>query len=539
MSLAGENPFKVRAFEKAAATVGGVKDLAARARAGTLTEIAGIGKGIAEVLTDYFVKDVTPQLDAVKSKISPALLELVRVRGLGPKKAQLLIDELGIQTISELEYACRENRLLKLKGFGEKLQQKVLEQIQFLNSTRGQFRLDVARAGAAEVEPALKKALDKLGIKAEAKSGAEAFSATGAYRRELEVVEALEYLVRLPEKGAAAVREKLEKLAAELGGHEKQPVPVKLAFAEADRYGYELARTTATEAHWKKLGAPKSFAAASETDFYKKIELPWIGPEMRESGEEVELAKKGKLEAILAWDGVQGVFHNHSTYSDGVNTIAEMVEGARKLGFKYIGISDHSQSAFYAQGLKTDALKKQRKEIDAVREKYDDIEIFWGVESDILADGGLDYDEKTLAAFDFVVASIHSRFQMDRKAMTERVLKAVRHPATRFLGHLTGRLLLGRAGFDLDMEAVIAECAKRDVAIEINANPARLDIDWRFGPQLRAHETLVSVNPDAHEVAGLADTRYGVAVARKALLPASLVVNARSAKDVGRWLKRA
>jgi DNA polymerase (family 10) len=216
-----------------------------------------------------------------------------------------------------------------------------------------------------------------------------------------------------------------------------------------------------------------------------------------------------------------------------------MVIAAKKLGFEYIGISDHSQSAFYAQGLKADALLDQEREVREVQEKHPDIRIFWGIESDILADGSLDYDEKILRRFDFVVASIHSRFQMDRETMTNRILEAIRHPCTRFLGHATGRILLGRHGYDVNMERIIRDAASSGVAIEINANPARLDIDWRWGAELRKHQTLVSVNPDAHETAGLEDTRYGIAMARKALLPGRQVVNSRSAAEVGKWLKRA
>jgi DNA polymerase (family 10) len=216
-----------------------------------------------------------------------------------------------------------------------------------------------------------------------------------------------------------------------------------------------------------------------------------------------------------------------------------MVLAAKQAGYKYIGISDHSQSAFYAHGLTVEALKEQEREIKKVQEKHPEIRIFWGIESDILADGSLDYEDSVLKRFDFVIASIHSRFKMDQEAMTDRILAAIRNPRTRFLGHPTGRLLLGRKGYDLHMDRVIAEASKLNVAIEINANPARLDIDWRWGPLLREKKTRVSVNPDAHETAGIEDTRFGIAVARKALLPSSLVVNAHSVSEVEAWLKRA
>jgi DNA polymerase (family 10) len=278
---------------------------------------------------------------------------------------------------------------------------------------------------------------------------------------------------------------------------------------------------------------------ATEDAAYKSAGLPWIAPEMRETGEEIKLAKTGALEQVLKPDAILGVFHNHTNRSDGNATLEEMVIKARSLGYKYFGISDHSQSAFYANGLKKDALLEQEKEVRKLQDKYPDIRIFWGIESDILKDGGLDYDPALLKRFDFVVASIHSRFGMDRAQMTERILKAVRNPHTRFVGHITGRLLLGREGYDIDMEKIIKEAAQHDVAIEINANPARLDIDWRWGAALRAAGTKVSVNPDAHAVEGLEDTHFGVTVARKALLPSSLVLNSWDVKKVESWLKRS
>ncbi len=356
----------------------------------------------------------------------------------------------------------------------------------------------------------------------------------------MEVVNGLEFLIELPKKNAETIKADLEQAAENLQKAEKLQVPIRLHFSTAENYGYNLAHLTASPEHWQLLPRVESGRnSQTEEEFYEKLGLPWISPEMRETGEEIELAQKGKLSDVLSWQGIQGVFHNHTTRSDGSASLEEMVVAARDLGYKYIGISDHSQSAFYAQGLKGEDLLTQEREIHEVQEKYPDIKIFWGIESDILADGSLDYDEKILKRFDFVIASIHSRFQMDKEAMTDRILEAIRNPYTRFLGHATGRLLLGRKGYDMHMERIIEEAAKRDVAIEINSNPARLDIDWRWGAKLREYQTVVSVNPDAHDTDGLKDVHFGVAVARKALLSQGLVVNARSVNDVEKWLKRA
>lgn len=532
MELKGENPFKIRAFERAAQNLANhdADDLRKRAKEGTLTELEGIGKGISEVLTEFLLHGKSTVRDEMAASLPEGLLELTQIPGLGPKKAIQLIEELEIRSVRELEYACRENRLLKLKGFGVKAQQKILDGIQFMNAHAGQQRLVDAFSAAEQIFQAFLAQNEGLRV-----------SETGELRRRMETLSKLEFMIELPREKAAHARtkRKFEDLVASLKSKHPSALPVVLHFSDHERFGYDLAHTTATEAHWAALGAPEPFDAPTEVDFFGKLKLPVIPPESRETGEEVKLAKKGALDSLLPWDGVQGVFHNHTTRSDGVATLEEMVVAAKKLGYRYIGISDHSQSAFYAQGLKVPTLLEQEREIREVQDKHPEIRIFWGIESDILADGSLDYDDKVLAKFDFVVASIHSRFKMEREAMTDRILEAIRNPHTRFLGHATGRLLLGRKGYDVDMERIIEEAAKRDVAIEINANPARLDIDWRWGGKLRECQTQVSINPDAHDTEGLTDTRFGIAVARKALLPTDLVVNSRSVGEVEKWLRRA
>ena len=525
--LNGENPFKTRAYERAESVVAACGDLERRTKAGTLTELAGIGKGISEILTEFALHGTSKIRDELQASLPPGLMELIQVPGLGPKKAKQVIEDLGIHTLAELEYACRENRLLKLKGFGEKIQTKVLEGIQFLKTTQDRARLVDSLPTKQEILRVLRKTAPDAKVEP-----------TGALRRELEVLDRLEFLVGHPEKGVEVLKKKIEKALQDFRKENPATIAIDLKFAPLSQFGYEWAKTTATPEHWKALGSPAPFDASTETEFFKKFKIEVIPPEMRETGEEVALAKRGGLSEVLPQEGIVGIFHNHTTLSDGVATLEEMVREAQSLGYSYIGISDHSQSAFYANGLKADALKTQEKEIKKVQEKFPDIRIFWGVESDILADGELDYPVSILKKFDFVIASIHSRFKMDRDQMTDRILNAVRNPATRFLGHMTGRLILGRPGYDIDMEKIREESSKNNVAIEINANPARLDIDWRWGSALRKHKTLVSVNPDAHSLEGLRDTPFGVTVARKALLPVSQVVNARSAQEVAKWLER-
>lgn len=531
MELKGENPFKIRAFEKAAKVIedlGEDEDWAKRAREQTLTDLPGIGKGISQVLTEFLIEGKTTAKDELEASLPEGLRELTQVPGLGPKKALLLIEQLEIKTLGELEYACKENRLVKLPGFGEKTQAKILEGLHFLSQTRGQLRISDALSIAEKLLPILKRSIKSLRIEE-----------TGELRRRCETIAKLEFLVELP-KGETPekLKTKLFKAITQESLDQKLGLEVEFYFSTPELFAYDLARTTATVEHWKALSSPKPKAFKTEQDFYQSLELEWISPEMRETGDEVKLARKKEIEKLLPWDGVKGIFHNHTTRSDGSASLEEMVVAAKKRGYEYIGISDHSQSAFYAQGLKEAALAEQEKEIKDVQKKHPDIKIFWGVESDILQDGSLDYSEKWLKKFDFVVASIHSRFKMDKKSMTDRILKAIENPYTTMIGHLTGRLLLGRPGYELDFDAIVSTAAKNNVAIEINAHPARLDIDWRHGPLLKKYGCQVCINPDAHEVSGLDDVKYGVVVARKALLPTNLVLNSRSTAEIESWLRQ-
>jgi DNA polymerase (family X) len=529
MQLKGENPFKIRAFEKAIGVIAERDDLTERAKEGTLIELEGIGKGISEVLTEFLLKGTSQARDELRKAVPNELVELSKIPGLGAKKAQALIEQLEIKSVGELEYACKENRLLTLKGFGAKTQAKILENIAFYKTGEGFRRLGDAYEPSLEIKKDLEKIMK--GIDARLR-----VSETGALRRRMEVLKSLDFLLETNSKTEKEIKTKIEAWVKKIKPKYLSLPAIQISYSDTKDFGYELAKTTATEEHWNALGCPMASSVSNEEEFYSKLKIPFIPPEARETGEEVKLAQKGDLANMIPYDGVKGIFHNHTTLSDGVNSLEEMVIAAKKEGFKYIGISDHSQSAFYARGLKPDTLLEQEKDIRKVQDKHPEIKIFWGIESDILADGSLDYDDKTLKKFDFVIASIHSRFQMDKETMTKRVLTAIRNPRTHFLGHMTGRLLLGRKGFELDMEKVIEEATKNKVAIEINSHPQRLDIDWRWGPWLRKNGTMVSINPDAHEVDGLKDVRYGIMVARKAMLPVKQILNSQSVKEVEAWL---
>jgi DNA polymerase (family 10) len=495
LKLHEANIFKIRAFEKAIDALQGVDDLKERAKAGTLTEIPGIGKGIEAVLTEFLLHGKSTEKDELRKTLPKGLWELTRVSGLGPKKAKQVIEELGIHTLGELEYACKENRLLLLKGFGEKIQSKILHSLQFLKAQVGWIRVDEALLWQKKIEKELSTV---KGLR---------FEETGQLARKSEVLNQLEWVVSAAPK------------------KEWNDCPVQVLFHVASAADFE-------ERLWGTRGSAEFLVKA---DRKKHAHIPI---EMRESTEALKLEAEGQLKKVIDRKDLQGIFHVHTTASDGSGSLEDMVEAAKNLGYRYIGITDHSESAFYAQGLKADALKKQEKEVRNLQERFSDLRIFWGIESDILADGELDYSESILKRFDFVIASVHSRFQMDRKAMTERLLNAVRNPYTRMLGHPTGRLLLGRPAYDFDFEKIIEVAAKKGVAIELNSHPARLDVDWRMGPVLRETGVWVAINPDAHEIEGLKDTEYGVWMARKALLPRAQVLNALSAPEIEAWFKR-
>lgn len=523
LRLNDANPFKIRAFEKARDAIAGAPDFEALLARGELTEIPGIGKGIASVIGEFVASGACQERDALRAALPAGLEELTKLSGLGPKKARSVIDALGVHSVAELEYACRENRLVELPGFGAKTQDKILRSIQTWKNAQGKALLgDVLQWGEAFTE-SLAQGLEGKRV-----------SESGLWRRRQEVLADLEYVV---EQGSLSPAQAL--LARFQESHGAAPIPVSFAEAPRAEFGSALFAQSSSAEHKSQifLKSPPAQTFETEENLYQLQGLPWIDPVLRESGGEVLLARAGEISQVIEIGAVRGVFHNHTTRSDGTHSAREMVGAARELGLSYIGISDHSRSAFYARGLAAEAIVEQEAELTELQRDFPDVRIFRGVESDILADGALDYEDAVLEKMDFVVASIHSRFQMDESAMTERMLRAIRNPHTRMIGHLTGRILLGRAGYALDMERILSEAAEQGVAIELNAHPSRLDIDWRWGELLRKTGCPVMINPDAHEMAGLAHVRIGELMARKALLPAAQVINTRDTAGVEKWLR--
>jgi DNA polymerase (family X) len=515
--LQGENPFKIRAWQKSADLLEEQADEAAElVSSGQIAKIPGIGKGTQALVEEFVKSGSVGECESLKAKFPPYILELTEVRGLGPKKIKALYEQLGVGSLTELEYACEENRLLGLKGFGEKTQSGILENIAKVKANRGRAILPMALQQADEVREELR-----------ALPGVERVEASGELRRLLPVQARLDFV--LAGDRAAASLAQAGFTEAEKGSW-RRTAPDRLMvyahLASKEDFGTRLLETTGPEPFVCGLG--KLAPAPEEREVFAAKSIELLPPESRDLG-----AAPAKL---VEEKDIKGVFHLHTNWSDGKNTLEEMAAAALELGLEYLGVSDHSQTAIYAHGLDGKRLLEQRKEIDRVQEKFPSLRIFHGIESDILPDGSLDYPDELLKKLDFVIASVHGQMRMKPEEMTKRLCRVLEHPATTWLGHWTGRLLLGREGFQFDQEQVLEAAAKHGKGIELNSNPYRLDLDWSVAPEAARLGIPIGVFPDAHSAGGLADVRFGVWMARKAGLTAGQVVNTKSRKEMEAWL---
>ncbi len=538
VELTGGNPFRGRAFASAARLIDGLDESAAALAAeGRLAEVPGIGKGIATDVAALVQTGSFETLDALQESLPPGLLDVLRVKGLGPKRARRLWQELGVTSLDDLEAAALAGRIAALSGFGKKTEEKLLAEAGRVREHLRRRRYHQAVALAAPVLDALRAA-----------DGIERAEPAGALRRRCEVMREIELVVAAD---ADALRAALSEHAAETeGGTDRSGAfftgtlpdgfPLVVHRAEAGDFGRAWWRRTGSAAHVAafagRFGEPD--AAAEEGDVYHRAGLPPIEPELREGDGELDAAEAGAPPRLITTDDLRGTIHNHSTYSDGAHTLREMAEAARGMGYDYFGICDHSRSLTIAHGLSVEELMAQAEEVETLNREYagTGFRVFHGSEVDILADGALDYPDDVLEKLDLVVASVHTHFGMTEAEATERLVRAVSHPQTDVLGHLTGRLLLRRDGYPVDHDAVIAACAEHGVAIELNANPHRLDVDWRHLRRATAAGVLISINPDAHSVDGLLDVQWGVAAARKGWLTPAQCLNAKGLDAFAAWL---
>ena len=543
LELRGENPFRIRAFRAAARAVGSLSgDLHTALEDGSLAGTKGIGPATLQIITELATTGRASLLEELREQVPAGLAEMLAISGLGIARIRQIHEVLGIDSLPELEAAAMDGRLAKLPRFGQKTSENILRGIAYLRQA-STHRLS---HHAAEEAEGLRAALLKLpGV-------LQAFVA-GDVRRRAEIVRDL-ILVLVADVPPADVFDRLSRFPGvhEFAGQDERRVTLRFAGGASAQIvvttpvnlGAVLVQATGSEAH---LDALQRHAAArgynlsgaalwrgsefvptpSEAHLYRELGLAEVPPELREGSGELEAAATGRMPRLLGQRDVLGFLHCHTNYSDGSNTVAELAQACRDAGYGYVGVTDHSQGAAYAGGLRPEDLARQADEVEDVNATVPGVRVLKGVEADILADGRLDYDDAVLARLDFVIASIHSRFNLNEREMTARMLAAMDNPYVTIIGHPTGRLLLSREPYGIDLDAVFQKAADAGVAMEINADPHRLDLDWRVLRRARECGVMISIGADAHNVAGIGHMEYGVGIARKGWLGPDDVLNAR------------
>lgn len=524
MELLNENPFRTKAISSAAFKIDKLPFAAEKASMEELSQQPGIGNSTAEKIKLIIQSGTLPELDKLKEQVPEGVLEMLSIKGLGPKKIQIVWKNLNIESIGELYYACNENRLVEAKGFGLKTQEEIKKNIEFSIANKGWVLYARATHFAEAVLEALKQNFPDNQI-----------VFTGDYRRKAEVLQYIDLLIDLPQHVLVSTLESRDYIlqidADREAVHFKDDnnIAYRIFTTATDSFAKNWLLTTGSTEHIDLLTARNKDIPnlANEAAIYEALGLTYIEPELREGFNEIDLAADNALPTLIRNEDILGTLHNHSTYSDGVHSLEQMATYCKEnMGLQYLGICDHSKTAVYANGLSIERIEQQWQEIDHLNQKLAPFKIFKGIESDILGDGSLDYPDEILAKFDFVVASVHSNLGMTEEKATERLIKAIENPYTTILGHPTGRLLLSRAGYPIDYKKVIDACASNHVVIEINANPLRLDLDWRWHRYALQKGVLLSINPDAHRMEGFHDMQYGVLVGRKGGLSAEKCLNA-------------
>jgi DNA polymerase (family 10) len=559
----GSNPFEVRAYQNAARTLNALEgDIEELAREGRLKNMPGIGPTILKRIEEALETGHIALYDELVASTPPIKLEMMRLPGIGPKKINAIYNQLHVNSMAELEQAARENRIAPLPGFGKKTQEKILQGIAFLARHSDRYLYPVVEAEAERMRSALATLPQIVRLEI-----------GGSLRRRRETVKDIDMVASVRDDASEQERQQImdfftsqPSVVTVTGkGPTKSSVVLNngiamdLRVVNDSRFPYTLHHFSGSKEHHIALrrralaqnmtindyglfrGKEPNLElvpARDEAEMYRALGLDYIEPELREDMGEIEAAEKHQLPQLVTPGDILGVLHVHTVWSDGQNTIREMAEACIERGYTYLGITDHSKVAAYAGGLSVDDLKRQGEEIDRLNEEFaGKIHILKGTECDILRDGSLDYPDDVLAGLDFVVASIHSNFNLSEEEQTQRMLRAIANPYVNIIGHATGRILLGRPGYPLDIEAVIDAAAKHMVSIEINAHPSRLDLDWRYLRRARDKGMKIPIDPDAHNIAGLDVMRYGVYIARKGWLTADDVLNAFSLDRLLRYFQ--
>ncbi|RYY41299.1 MAG: DNA polymerase/3'-5' exonuclease PolX [Chitinophagaceae bacterium] len=510
MDIHGENPFKSKSYASAAFALEKMEVEVETLEPAAVAAIRGIGQSVAGKVNELIGTGKLAALDELISQTPPGVLEMLNIKGLGPKKIHTLWKELHIDTLNSLQDACRNGRIAATKGFGEKTQDKILEAIQFHKSNSGKFVYAQVEAFATAIQAKLEQHFP-----------GHRHALTGPFRRQCEVINELEWVSTIGVREAkrffegeafTLVSESNEWVEFQSG----EGLMLRIHFSDGDRFGATLFATTGSEAFtlaWKNAG--HAVSGIDEETIFQNAAMDFIPPYLRENESVLARAQAHALPRPIQVEDIRAVIHAHSNWSDGAHTLAEMAHELIRQGYEYLVISDHSRSAYYANGLDETRIRAQHKEIDALNARLAPFKIYKSIECDILSDGTMDYPDEVLASFDLVIASIHSNLDMPLEKAMMRLMGAINNPYVRIMGHLTGRLLTRRKGYPVDHEAIIDACAEKGVAIEINSSPVRLDMDWRYVDYALQKGVLLSINPDAHSFEDLHNLKYGVKVAQK------------------------
>ena len=537
MELHGENPFKIRSYNSAYLTLRKIEQPLPEMSDEEITALKGVGKTIASKIRELVETGKMKTYEKYLEMTPPGVVDMLKVNGFGPKKVKVVWKELGAESIGELLYACNENRLVEIKGFGQKTQTELIKKLELFLNSKHKFHYGRVELIQEEILESLKKQFPKTKI-----------AIVGEMIQLNPIVESMDFLI----SGEADIEKVfdgenlifIKKDNQGFYGRTEEGIPVRFFTCSEKEWGSKLFRYSSSPAFITAfLEKAKENAKVDSVDFknlatekivFEKAQLPYILPELRYDDSAFSLPTPDDL---IRPEDILGIVHSHTTYSDGIHTLEQMVDEAKNLGYKYITITDHSQAAFYANGLKPDRVLEQFAIIDELNKKNKDFKIYKGIESDILNDGSLDYEEEILKQFDLIIASVHSNLKMDKDKATQRLITAIENPYTTILGHPTGRILLARSGYPIDHAKVIDACAANGVHLELNANPLRLDIDWTWVPYAREKGVLISINPDAHSKGGIQDVKYGVLVARKGRLTKDGCLNTRSQKEFEKLIK--
>lgn len=531
MELHGENKFKIRSYSNAYLTIRKLPEPLSEMSEEGIASIKGVGKAITGKIKELLDQGKMSTLERYRGQTPIGVQEMLKIKGFGPKKIKVIWKELGVESIGELLYAVNENRLIELNGFGPKTQEDLRKKLEYYQKTKFQFHHATILEEAELLQQELRRILPDARIEQ-----------TGALRRAANTSNAVELIIGTVGDILPALKKDfpaLEKVAEQIyQGNSSRDFPFIFYLSDLEDFGSNQFKWTTSEVLIKAMEADRVSGMAEESMVFDHFKLPFIAPELRESTWALDLAKNNQLPNLIETKDIKGVVHAHSTYSDGLQTLEEMATYTRAQGYEYLVMTDHSKSAFYANGLKPDRVLAQFAEIDALNAQYTDFRILKGIESDILSDGSLDYEEELLAQFDVIIASVHSNLRMDEVKATERLIGAIQNPYTHILGHPTGRLLLSREGYPIDHKAVIDACAEYRVSIELNANPYRLDLDWSWIPYALEKGVLISINPDAHSTAGIHHIQHGITSARKGGLDAPNCLNAKGLEGFMQAIKK-